>query len=80
MVMRTYTPNLISSLKENEIFVFGSNLDGLYHLVESYTSEMGAGRNLLIYCISYGYFRPRVLSHEELSRYLQTYGDEVAVC
>ena len=30
MVMRTYTPNLISSLKENEIFVFGSNLDGLH--------------------------------------------------
>ena len=28
--MRTYTPNLISSLKENEIFVFGSNLDGLH--------------------------------------------------
>lgn len=53
--------------------------DGLYHLVESYTSEMGAGRNLLIYCISYGYFRPRVLSHEELSSYLQAYGDDVSV-
>jgi len=30
MYNRDFTPNLISSLKENEIFVFGSNLGGFH--------------------------------------------------
>ena len=30
MYNREYTPNMISALKENEIFVFGSNLGGMH--------------------------------------------------
>lgn len=30
MYNRKYTPNKISSLEDNEIFVFGSNLNGLH--------------------------------------------------
>lgn len=30
MYYREYTPNMISALKENEIFVFGSNLGGMH--------------------------------------------------
>jgi hypothetical protein len=30
MYNRRYTPNIIASLKENEIFVFGSNLAGIH--------------------------------------------------
>ena len=30
MYNREYTPNMISALKENEIFVFGSNLRGMH--------------------------------------------------
>ena len=30
MYDREYTPNMISALRENEIFVFGSNLDGMH--------------------------------------------------
>lgn len=30
MYKREYTPNMISALKENEIFVFGSNLGGMH--------------------------------------------------
>ena len=30
MYNREYTPNFIRNLKENEIFVFGSNLDGMH--------------------------------------------------
>ena len=30
MYNREYTPNFINQLKENEIFVFGSNLKGMH--------------------------------------------------
>ena len=30
MYNREYTPDMISTLKDNEIFVFGSNLDGMH--------------------------------------------------
>jgi len=30
MYNREYTPNMISALKDNEIFVFGSNLSGMH--------------------------------------------------
>lgn len=43
-----FTPNYIESLEENEVFVFGSNLDG-YHIgaaariaKERFWSSMGA--------------------------------------
>ena len=53
---------------------FEKSSDGMYHLVESYTSDKEMGRNLLVDCLAYGYFRPRVLSHEELVEYYQTNG------
>lgn len=49
--------------------------DGLYHLVESYTSVKEMGRNLLMECFVHGYYRPRVLEHEFIKEYLDTYGD-----
>nr|DAI66491.1 MAG TPA: hypothetical protein [Caudoviricetes sp.] len=46
-VMKNYTPEKITSLKENEIFVFGSNLNGnhaggaAYLAVEKFGAQMG---------------------------------------
>ena len=36
MYNRAYTPERISELKENEIFVFGSNLAGAHHTAFTY--------------------------------------------
>lgn len=55
-------------------FKYQRSADGLYHIVESYTSVMECGRNLLIECLTHGYFRTEVLSHEELKEYYETYG------
>ena len=33
---------------------FEKSSDGMYYLVESYTSDKEMGRNLLIDCLSYG--------------------------
>lgn len=48
--------------------------DGLYHLVESYTSRKEIGVNMLIYCIAHGYFRPEVLGFDDIKNYMDTYG------
>lgn len=45
--MKNYTPEKITSLKENEVFVFGSNLNGnhaggaAYLAVEKFGAQMG---------------------------------------
>lgn len=53
---------------------FQKREDGLYHLMESYTSRKDIGRNMLMFCIAYGYFRPAVLEREEISEYMDMYG------
>ena len=58
---------------------FEKSSDGLYHLVESYTSTKEMGRNLLIDCLAYGYFRPGVISHEALIDYRQMHGAQSTI-
>lgn len=49
--------------------------DGLYHLIESYTSRKEIGRNLLMECMTYGDFRPSILEHEYIKEYIDMYSD-----
>ena len=51
--------------------------DGLYHLVESYTSRKEMGRNLLMECFAHGYYRPEVLDHETIMEYLDVHGESL---
>ena len=49
--------------------------DGMYHLVESYTSRKEMGRNLLMECFEDGFYKPRVLSDGFAREYFDLYGD-----
>ena len=49
--------------------------DGMYHLVESYTSSKEMGRNLLMECFEDGFYKPRVLSDCFAREYFDMYGD-----
>lgn len=49
--------------------------DGMYHLVESYTSRKEMGRNLLMECFEDGFYKPRVLSDCFAREYFDMYGD-----
>ena len=53
--------------------------DGLYHLVESYTTTKEKGRNLLMECFAEGYYRPRVIKGDQIADYWKTYGGECSV-
>lgn len=48
--------------------------DGMYHLVESYTSRKEMGRNLLMECFEDGFYKPRVLSDCFAREYFDMYG------
>lgn len=49
--------------------------DGMYHLVESYTSRKEMGRNLLMECFEAGFYKPRVVSDGFAREYFDLYGD-----
>lgn len=51
--------------------------DGMYHLVESYTSRKEMGRNLLMECFEDGFYKPRVLSDGFAREYFDLYGDNL---
>lgn len=53
---------------------FEKKEDGLYHLVDSYTSRKEMGRNLLMECFEDGDYKPRVLSEEFTREYFDMYG------
>ena len=51
-------------------FKYKKGSDGMYHVMEHYTTEKEKGRNLLMLVIFEGYFQPRIIDDKQLVDYL----------
>lgn len=54
-------------------FKYVKHSDGLWHITESYTTDIEKGRDVLAEIFVYGYFEPRIWDKEEIIKFYKIY-------